>query len=112
MLKDYSKGWKGESRGNRTFYLCRILGCLHRQLLAVCDQNGLQDLPRQALQATRERMAKETRRGAVEKPGEYYQCVLLKLLEKHQIFVPTAGEDDPEEVRRQARVSLGLLVTG
>lgn len=56
----------------------------------------------------RERLAKETRRGVVEKPGAYYQSVLIKLLETHQVFVPTAGEDDPEEVRRLVWESLGL----
>ncbi len=29
-------------------------------------------------------------------------------LERHQIFVPTSGEDDPTEVARLARISLGL----
>lgn len=53
-------------------------------------------------------MAKETRHGVVEKPGAYYQSVLLKLLETHQVFVPMSGEDDPEEVQRLARESLGM----
>jgi len=44
----------------------------------------------------------------LEKPGAYYQRVLVQLLERHQIFVPTSGEDDPTEVARPARISLGL----
>lgn len=80
----------------------------HKQLLSMCEQHGLSELPGQALQATRRRLAKEGRRGILEKPGAYYQSVLIKLLEGHQVFVPTAGEDDTEEVRLLARQSLGL----
>ena len=80
----------------------------HKQLLSVCEQKGLSHLSRQALQATRYRLARETKRGALGKPGAYYQSILIDLLEAHQVFVPTAGEDDPEEVRRLARQSLGL----
>ncbi len=78
----------------------------HRQLLSVCEQHGLSQLPGQALKATRQRLAREQKHGVLEKPGAYYQSVLIQLLEKHQIFVPTAGEDDAEEVRRLARESL------
>ena len=83
----------------------------HRQLFSVCEQHGLLHLPKQALGATRQRMAQETKLGVLEKPGAYYQKVLLKLLADHQVFTPTLaekGEDDPENVRRLARQSLGL----
>ena len=80
----------------------------HRQMLSICEQHGLQNLPMHALQLTRQRLAKESKQGIVEKPGAYYQRVLLALLEHQQVFVPTAGEDDSEEVRRLARESLGL----
>ena len=80
----------------------------HKQLLSICEQKGLLHLSRQALQATRHRLARETKRGVVEKPGAYYQRILISLLEAHQVFVPTAGEDDAEDVRRLARQSLGL----
>jgi hypothetical protein len=80
----------------------------HCQLLEICDRNGLEDLAAQALKATRERMGKEKRRGVIERPGAYYQSILVKSLEDHQVFVPRAGEDDADEVRRQARESLGL----
>ncbi|MBV9849176.1 MAG: hypothetical protein JO250_05750, partial [Armatimonadetes bacterium] len=49
--------------------------------------------------------------GPLEKPGAYYQRVLVALLNEHQVFVPTLAEqaeDDPREVRRLARESLGL----
>ena len=80
----------------------------HKQLLSVCEQHGLSYLPSQALQATRQRLAKERKQGVLEKPGAYYQSILISLLEGHQIFVPTAGEDDAGEVRRLVRQSLGL----
>ena len=51
----------------------------------------------------------EPKRGILEKPGAYYQRILIRLLEGHQVFVPTAGEEDAEEVRRQVRQSLGLV---
>ncbi len=80
----------------------------HRQLLSICDQHGLSHLCVQALDATRHRLARERKHGPLERPGAYYQRVLIKLLEGHQVFVPTAGEDDAEEVRRLAKLSLGL----
>ena len=80
----------------------------HKQLLAICERHGLSHLPGQALQATRQRLARETRRGVLEKPGAYYQRVLVSLLEGHQVFVPTMGEEDADEVKRLARASLGL----
>ena len=80
----------------------------HRQLLSVCEQNGLSHLSVEALQATRQRLTKEGRHGVLEKPGAYYQKVLLKLLQDHQVFVPKADEEDAGEVRRLARASLGL----
>lgn len=80
----------------------------HKQLLSICEQKGLLHLSDQALQATRQRLTRETKRGILEKPGAYYQRILICLLEAHQVFVPTAGEDDAEEVRRLARLSLGL----
>ena len=83
----------------------------HRQLLAVCQQHGLWDLPAQALEATRRRLASEGAHGPLERPGAYYQRILVALLEGHQVFVPTLAEkaeDDPMEVRRLARQSLGL----
>lgn len=81
----------------------------HRQLLSLCDQRGLSDLPTQALHATRQRQSCEGKRGILAKPGAYYARVLLKLLEDRQVFVPTMGEDDPEEVRRLIRESIGAL---
>ena len=80
----------------------------HKQLLSICEQKGLLHLSRQALQATRQRLTRETKQGVLEKPGAYYQRILISLLEAHQVFVPTTGEDDAEEVRRLARQSLGL----
>lgn len=80
----------------------------HKQLVSICEQHGLTHLCAQALDATRRRLAREGKRGVLEKPGAYYQSVLIKLLEGHQVFVPTAGEDDVEEVRRLAKLSLGL----
>ena len=50
----------------------------------------------------------EGTKGPLEKPGAYYQKILLALLEDHQVFVPKLGEDDLDEVRRLARASLGL----
>ncbi len=83
----------------------------HRQLLSVCEQHDLSHLPKQALGATRQRLAQETKLGVLEKPGAYYQKVLIKLLADHQVFVPTLaekGEEDPEDVRRLVRQSLGF----
>lgn len=80
----------------------------HRQLLSVCEQHGLSHLSNEALQATRQRLAKEKKQGVLEKPGAYYQRVLIQLLEKHQVFVPTSGEDDAEEVRDLVRRSFDL----
>lgn len=82
----------------------------HKQLLSICEQHGLSHLPGQALHATRQRLAKEQKQGVLEKPGAYYQSVLIGLLEGHQVFVPKAGEDDTVDVRRLARQSLGLDV--
>jgi len=83
----------------------------YRQLLSVCERNGLDHLVHQSLTATRNRMARESKHGALEKPGAYFCHILVKLLQDHQVFVPVAGEDDPEEVRRLARASLGLPAT-
>ena len=83
----------------------------HQQLISVCEQHSLSHLPKQALGATRQRLAQETKLGVLEKPGAYYQKVLIKLLADHQVFIPTLaekGEDDPEDVRQLARISLGL----
>ena len=80
----------------------------YRQLLSVCERNGLSHLTREALSATRNRLACEGRRGAVGKPGAYFCRILVKLLQDHQVFVPVAGEDDPAEVSRLARMSLML----
>jgi len=65
-------------------------------------------LTREALSATRNRLAREGRRGAVGKPGAYFCRILVKLLQDHQVFVPVAGEDDPAEVARLARMSMML----
>lgn len=83
----------------------------YRQLLSVCERNGLDHLVQQSLTATRNRMAREGKHGALEKPGAYFCHILVKLLQDHQVFVPVAGEDDPEEVRRLVRASLGLPAT-
>ncbi len=80
----------------------------HHQLLDICQQKNLDDLSRQALAATRRRLASEGTKGPLEKPGAYYQKILLALLEDHQVFVPKLGDDDLDEVRRLARTSLGL----
>ncbi|MDQ2944894.1 MAG: hypothetical protein M3Y27_02945 [Acidobacteriota bacterium] len=83
----------------------------HRQLLSVCEQHGLLHLPKQALAATRQRLAQETKLGVLERPGAYYQKVLIKLLADQQVFVPSLAEksdDNPEEVRHMIRASLGL----
>ena len=80
----------------------------HKQLLAICERHSLSHLCAQALRATRQRLTKEQKQGVLEKPGAYYQRILIHLLSEHQIFVPTAGEDDAEEVHRLARLSLGL----
>ncbi len=80
----------------------------HKQLLSICEEHGLSHLPSQALQATRQRLSREPKRGILEKPGAYYQRILIRLLEGHQVFVPTAGEEDATEVKRLARMSLGL----
>ena len=80
----------------------------HRQLVSICEQHGLFHLCSEALQATRQRLANEQKHGVLEKPGAYYQRVLVQLLERHQVFVPTSGEEGAEEVRRLARTSLGL----
>jgi len=80
----------------------------HHQLLDICQQRNLDELPRQALAATRKRLASEGAQGPLEKPGAYYQRILLALLEDHQVFVPKLREDDPDEVRRLARTSMGL----
>ena len=80
----------------------------HLQLVSVCERHGLSHLVDEALGATRQRLAKEQKRGVLEKPGAYYQSVLIQLLEKNHVFVPTTGEDAAEEVRQLARQSLGL----
>jgi len=80
----------------------------HHQLLDICQQRNLDELPRQALAATRRRLASESTLGPLEKPGAYYQRILLALLEDHQVFVPKSYEDDPVEVSRSARISMGL----
>ncbi len=83
----------------------------HHQLLSVCEQHGLLHLPGCALKATRQRLAQETKLGVLEKPGAYYQKVLIKLLADHQVFTPTLAEksvENPEDVRQLVRLSLGL----
>lgn len=80
----------------------------HKHLLSICEEHGLSHLPSQALQATRQRLSREPKRGVLEKPGAYYQHILIRLLEEHQVFVPTAGNKAPDEIRRLARQSLGL----
>jgi len=83
----------------------------HRQLLSICDQHGLNHLAQAALQATRRRVAAEGTQGPLERPGAYYQRILIALLEEHQVFVPTLADrnqDDPNDVRCLARRSLGL----
>ena len=83
----------------------------HHQLLSVCEQHSLLHLPEHALKATRQRLAQETKLGVLEKPGAYYQKVLIKLLADHQVFTPTLAEksvENPEDVRQLARLSLGL----
>ena len=62
----------------------------HRQLLSVCDQHGLSHLSMEALRSTRDRTNRESKRGVLENLGAYYQSVLIKLLETHQVFVPKA----------------------
>jgi hypothetical protein len=81
----------------------------HRQLLSVCDQHRLSHLTAEALRSTRDRLSRESKLGVLEKPGAYYQSVLIKLLEAHQVFVPRADEDDPSEVQRLVRESLNLV---
>lgn len=78
----------------------------YRQLLSVCERNGLSHLTREALTATRNRLAREAKRGAVGKPGAYFCRILVTLLQDHQVFVPVIGEDDPAEVARLARMSM------
>ncbi len=78
----------------------------HYQLLDICQQRNLDELPRQALAATRKRLASEGAQGPLEKPGAYYQRILLALLEDHQVFVPKLGEPSAEEVHRLAMQSL------
>ncbi|MGI8711377.1 MAG: hypothetical protein ACR2LA_10325 [Acidimicrobiales bacterium] len=79
----------------------------HRQLLDICERNGLDELPKQALLATRRRLAQEHEQGILEKPGAYYQKILIGLLEDHQVFVPPAGSrDEQASVRRLALDSL------
>ena len=97
----------------------------HRQLLSLCHQHDLIDLPQQALHATRQRLAKEQRQGVVEKPAAYYTATLLKLLAMHEVFVPTAeGKADvraalglpisatQEQVQSALRASLGVDIPG
>lgn len=97
---------------NLTAALVNELGDLgsekrHRQLLDICERNGLDDLSKQALLATRRRLAQEQAQGVLEKPGAYYQKILIGLLEDHQVFVPPAGsKDEQAEVKRLARASL------
>lgn len=81
----------------------------HRQLLSLCDRHGLTDLAQEALFATRRRQAATARHGPLEKPGAYYQSVLVKLLEDCQVFVPAADPGEREAVRAQVRESLGLV---
>ena len=78
----------------------------HLQLLEICQQRNLDALPKQALAATRKRLASEKTQGPLENPGAYYQRVLLALLEDHQVFVPKLGEPTAEEVHRLAMQSL------
>ena len=61
-----------------------------------------------AATATRQRPASEGVWGPLERPGEYYQSILLALLEDHQVSVQELGKGDPDEVRRLARATLGL----
>ena len=77
----------------------------HHQLLDICQQRNLDDLPSQALAATRKRLASEATQGPLERPGAYYQRILLALLEDHQVFVPKLGEPSAEEVHRIAMQS-------
>ena len=79
----------------------------HSQLLEICQERNLDALPKQALTATRKRLASENTRGTLGNPGAYYQRVLLALLEDHQVFVPKLGDPTPQEVHRLAIQSLG-----
>ena len=78
----------------------------HFQLLEICQERNLDALPKQALTATRKRLAAENTRGTLGNPGAYYQRVLLSLLEDHQVFVPKLGEPTAEEVHQLAMQSL------
>ena len=84
----------------------------HRQLLDACDRRGLYGLPQEALRATRRRLDQQGRLGVLERPGAYYQRILLGLMEDHQVFVPAGRPGEREEVRRLARMSLGMAGGG
>jgi hypothetical protein len=74
----------------------------HRQLLSICEEHGLDDLSRQALHATRDRLACERQHGPVKNAGAYYQAILIKLLQDRQVFLPKAEE------KVDMRAELGL----
>ena len=83
----------------------------HRQLLDICEKHGLSALPVMALKAVRRRQEASATGAPLDKPGAYYQRILIGLLEEHQVFVPKAGEDDVEEVRRLAREKFSRRVS-
>ncbi len=81
----------------------------HRQLLDICEEHNLTSLPQKALIATRKRIAAQGKKGVLEKPGAYYQRILVKLLEDHQVFVPVAAASEERTlVSQDIRASLGL----
>lgn len=85
----------------------------HRLLLKLCLEKGHEELPRLAMQATRDAQAKEQQTGKpIGKPGAYYTKILKGLMAEHQIFVPTKAETDaesPADVRAALQASLRPL---
>jgi hypothetical protein len=80
----------------------------HYQLLAVCEENDMGDLATAALAATRRRLD-NPRREPVERPGAYYQDILLTKLAERGIHIPTKTEleqDAPDDVRQLIQESL------
>lgn len=79
----------------------------HEQLVAICDRHNCLHLIDKAVDATRTRQRKAGKQGSLERPGAYYQSVLVRLLEDRNIHVPTLAERTAEpQVADLVRMSL------
>ncbi len=79
------------------------------QLAEIADRNGLDSVITDALNATRRKMAS---RNPPDKPGAYFDTILIRKLRDHSVTVPTKADlaaSPPEEVRRLIEESMASV---